>query len=1239
MQTWKKGLASLLTLLMLVSALPVTALAAEQPDASVPDEVVYNLETMDVTVGSDPEKAETAEVPYVLFDEDGNYTLNLGPDAFFPYEVQFTYGGDTWTEWFMDAGDTVEIGGHVFSVETYVSNPAALTGLSFEIAGRTVTAYPEEKAFTNDGPGIALMSLLPLEERELRVNMEGLFPAELKAVPVTTVLSGDRNPAAGDYAVWAKGYNSDDFTIVGRDGTVDLSPEDRYDNYVQLEMIVGTDDQLDISNVRYIVDVRVTPSEDLLRFTAAAEDGTEVPIARTNLYEGYFYDAGEEKDAYRLDISQSYWNGESPLRLSMDLNEDFGDVTPTVYLGYYETAEAIPAGAEDVTAQVWGADASGYPAKYVYEYVNGKRVLPPAFTVVFHRGEDTVWVLPFVAYTYLNSISVSMSYYYAQTASGRTYVSTSYDYDDATQESCSVLPAGYSASDTYYIGARVRLPDENGSYTAADWGDTTYVKAAYIGSYFSEKAAQAAGATDIKGQLFSDPSNEGGGYGMVFNSEKIVTIILEKDGTSRIYRYYIDRLIESPELELPDAPRPDSEDTYFRVETARAVTEDGTSSLDCYVMPYEHDGYYYNGYQTVFLLNDDGTPVTAESIVPEFYTGSSVTMYAGLDHISGAEQISGQTAIPFRNGETVPYSASAQSRNHLKNYWVTFLTRQTGGPSLFVNAANDPDRVDEETGLPVREIYLTPEFDYHHDVFFANIGDADMTGIYVRLENAENVALDDYWTVREDAPDENRTLAAFTTTDEKDADGNWVYYGELPNVAKIRLVPMEDSVGAISGTLVIGYQTAGGKGEEVKIKLTGTSGTPKITTETIVDGVKYVPYNSVIQTNSMGASDAIEFRVTEGSLPTGVTLYPNGKLYGMPTKAGDYTFTVTAVYGGDASLCDTKTFTVTIKENTSANVDASTDTGYELKTRVPDILLRYTDQEFVSAGEYGYFYKFYLDGKELTEGQDYDSESGSTKITIRAQTFQNAGSGTHTISAEFRTNKTDTNTVKRAAQNYTVSGSGGASGGASKPNIKPTTPATPSTPSETPKTTADIFRDVSAGDWFYPDVDWGYQNKLMIGVTSDLYKPRDLISAATVVTVLARLDKADLSAWADVSYPEIAQGQWYTNAAVWARSIGILPEGTFSAQPPIARAKFAVMLVKYLESRGIDCALPEQPVAFADADLMTQEENDAFQVLYQFGIFKGTGNYFMDPQGSTTRAQLAVLLHRLSVFTEQQAAR
>ena len=62
-------------------------------------------------------------------------------------------------------------------------------------------------------------------------------------------------------------------------------------------------------------------------------------------------------------------------------------------------------------------------------------------------------------------------------------------------------------------------------------------------------------------------------------------------------------------------------------------------------------------------------------------------------------------------------------------------------------------------------------------LFFANIGDRDITGLYVRLEDAQNVALDPYWTVGE-----TTTLSAFTTTEQKNS------YGELANVAKIRLL-------------------------------------------------------------------------------------------------------------------------------------------------------------------------------------------------------------------------------------------------------------------------------------------------------------------------------------------------------------------------------------------------------------------------------------------------------------------
>ncbi len=58
--------------------------------------------------------------------------------------------------------------------------------------------------------------------------------------------------------------------------------------------------------------------------------------------------------------------------------------------------------------------------------------------------------------------------------------------------------------------------------------------------------------------------------------------------------------------------------------------------------------------------------------------------------------------------------------------------------------------------MPQREVFLNEEYGHHHDVFFANIGDQSIEGLYVKLENAQNVKLDDYWTVGD-----TTTLSAF----------------------------------------------------------------------------------------------------------------------------------------------------------------------------------------------------------------------------------------------------------------------------------------------------------------------------------------------------------------------------------------------------------------------------------------------------------------------------------------------
>lgn len=1221
MRKWKRRLAGLLCAGLLVSTLPAQALAAEDNGE---EDVIYNTGHMNVTVTADESRLD--EDFTAPFAADGSYVIELDePEPFFPYEVQFTCGGETWSEWFAAPEDTVSVGGHAFSLDVL----GEAKSLDFQVGGTTVRARPAAKTFVHDPYAAAEASLLPLKESFYDLDLRGYLPNDLKAVGVDDILKAltpryGGDAATGDaskVAVWAKwSYQDEDGNYVQDDERVqrlvtgeplDLSSGYSYSTWLDLELIVGTADQFDSSNERYIIRVQTTGENDIFQFTARTADGTkEIPIIRANFYTSH-NSSGEEKNIYSLSVDKAGWSGGEAL-LSMKLKNEKKDLTATVYKGCYDTEVSIPSTAEDITDQIWDKTNDGYKADYSHQ--SGYAGMQ-AFTVVLKQGEKTVLFLPMVIRMYEAGYELLWtSYLYRDENGTRTRVSPKSTHSKWNQtyyysERTFVLEENDPANETYYWSMTIKRPDDT-------WGDSNDVKAAYAKYYATLAEIDADTArVDIKDQLFSEARETDGGYGADFSEGVVFTVV---DPYDELHHYSVKTAPYVPDV--PDAPRPNSEDTYFRVTGAKGLRD--------YVMPYQHDGYYYNGYQTVFLLNDDGTAVAdGTQIAPYFTAGDKVKVFAGHNGSSATEQVSGVSAISFESGKALQYSAAAQSNAHLKNYWVTFLTQKTGGPALFVNAANDPDRFDKEEGIPVREVYLTEEFGKHHDIFFANIGDEEMTDISVKLENAQNVKLDEYWTVNNDAAAESRKLAAFTTVVPKDAEGNNVSYGELPNVAKLRLVP-DGSGGIISGKLIISAANV----DPVTIKLTGISGELKITTETIADGVKYVPYSSVIQTNSMGASDDIRFELTDGSLPTGVTLAENGKLYGMPTQAGEYTFTVQAVYRPEPSVNVSREYTITIKDNTAENVAASTDKGYELIEPTYE-MDGSRDMDFHSNGALGEFYAFYLDGQKLTPGTDYTAEEGSTRVTIRSQTLRNAGSGSHTLAAEFRTDRNDTATVKCAAQNYTLStgGSGSGSGGG-KPSKNPQ-PATPPAAGSAGST----FGDIKQTDWFYSDVDWAYQQGLMIGVTGNTFAPNGSISTATVITVLSRLGRVDLTGYDPAGDPAIPAGVWYGKAAAWAKQMGLLPDD-FAAQPTISRAKLAVMLVKYLKLQGVDCTPPERPVAFTDAGKMTAEENAAFQILYRFGIFKGTGDGSMNPLGSTSRAHLAALLHRLSVFVENGRA-
>lgn len=117
---------------------------------------------------------------------------------------------------------------------------------------------------------IFLMSLLPIEEKEAALVLNDYTEDEIKAMPLSTVLSKLQDND-GNYisipddasVVWAHFKDEegkvirDEYHEIGRNETVDLS-EFSYTTGYTMELIVGSKNQLDTGNIRYIVRVYIS---------------------------------------------------------------------------------------------------------------------------------------------------------------------------------------------------------------------------------------------------------------------------------------------------------------------------------------------------------------------------------------------------------------------------------------------------------------------------------------------------------------------------------------------------------------------------------------------------------------------------------------------------------------------------------------------------------------------------------------------------------------------------------------------------------------------------------------------------------------------------------------------------------------------------------------------------------------------------------------------------------------------
>ena len=186
------------------------------------------------------------------------------------------------------------------------------------------------------------------------------------------------------------------------------------------------------------------------------------------------------------------------------------------------------------------------------------------------------------------------------------------------------------------------------------------------------------------------------------------------------------------------------------------------------------------------------------------------------------------------------------------------------------------------------------------------------------------------------------------------------------------------------------------------------------------------------------------------------------------------------------------------------------------------------------------------------------------------------------------------------------------------------------------------FRDMPAPDnWAHAGLDYCIYSGYINGLSATTVDPSGTCTRAQLVCILYRiqgepkvvegyeLDKLR------APFDDVPRGQWYTNAILWAKLTGIVngtSATTFDPSGQITREQLATILYRYTAKYAPDATGNAASLAdYPDAGSVSAYARDAMAWAVGNGLIKGLPHDktdYLEPGGSTTRAQVATILMR-----------
>ena len=170
------------------------------------------------------------------------------------------------------------------------------------------------------------------------------------------------------------------------------------------------------------------------------------------------------------------------------------------------------------------------------------------------------------------------------------------------------------------------------------------------------------------------------------------------------------------------------------------------------------------------------------------------------------------------------------------------------------------------------------------------------------------------------------------------------------------------------------------------------------------------------------------------------------------------------------------------------------------------------------------------------------------------------------------------------------------------------------------------FSDVKSTDRFYSDIMWAWENGIVEGDNTGMFRADSKLTRAQVVTMLWRLyDKP--TAKTAATFTDLTQ-DWYKDAVAWAVEKGIVNgvgNNKFAPNETCTRAQIVTMLWRLNGSQKVT-----PTINFTD---LTQDwYKDAVAWAANNGITKGDGASHFYPANDCTRGEAVAFIHRTAML-------